>query len=351
MKFKKNISDLIRDNQHKLDERPSPRAWRKLESRLENQNNRKKTYLYRQLAMVAAVVALVAVISLLTVLTQQNKQDFASIELNSENWIAQNLETISGEGNQNIRAKIQFQRKLKKRYPNSSIQEGIQTKKLLASQVSINNSKNIGDSDALIAINQKPSEFKTNQIEKELQSNYSDVVVVQDDVSTDQPSDMEVFSESDEEAIASNEKATSPREPIVSSSSKNFEASKREHASIPSKRASKAKKVSNIQLESFDWLVGIWKLDNNKYAWKKPHSNMLHCDQFEIIKLGEKLSLKDRSSGNKIYDLKVFENHKSVFQDKLGHQIIFQKISPTSFSITYVNSRDGNKEIQLYEKS
>ena len=94
MKQKKSIVDLIRENQDKLNERPSPRTWKKLESKLDNRRSKSQTFLYRQLAMAAAVVALVAVISLLAVLSNQKNAKYAAVESSSENWVAQDLESI-----------------------------------------------------------------------------------------------------------------------------------------------------------------------------------------------------------------------------------------------------------------
>lgn len=71
MKHKKDIFQMLKDNQHKLNERPSPQAWRKLERRLDARRNRGRSNLYRNTSMAAAVLALIAVISLIAVLVDQ----------------------------------------------------------------------------------------------------------------------------------------------------------------------------------------------------------------------------------------------------------------------------------------
>lgn len=72
MKPKKDISQILKDNQHKLNERPSPQAWRKLERRLDGRRNRGRATVYRHTSMAAGILALVALISLIAVLVDQN---------------------------------------------------------------------------------------------------------------------------------------------------------------------------------------------------------------------------------------------------------------------------------------
>ena len=75
MKPKKDIFDLFRDNQHKLNERPSQEAWGRLESRLDQHKDRNRTSLYRILSMAAAVVGLVAFVSVISfMLTSENRK-------------------------------------------------------------------------------------------------------------------------------------------------------------------------------------------------------------------------------------------------------------------------------------
>lgn len=59
---------MFRNNQHKLTERPSARAWDRLERRLDNhqqEQRRGRVVLFRQLSMAAAVVFLIGVVGLL----------------------------------------------------------------------------------------------------------------------------------------------------------------------------------------------------------------------------------------------------------------------------------------------
>ena len=51
----KELFNLFRDNQHKLDQKPSNQAWRRLESRLDAHQNRTRISFVRHLSMAAAI--------------------------------------------------------------------------------------------------------------------------------------------------------------------------------------------------------------------------------------------------------------------------------------------------------
>ncbi len=64
MKQDEKIFDLFRDNQHKLDEMPSPRAWNRLEERLETRKVRKQGYVLKRFAIAAAVFIACSMVAL-----------------------------------------------------------------------------------------------------------------------------------------------------------------------------------------------------------------------------------------------------------------------------------------------
>ena len=67
MKKERDIFELFKNSQHRLDERPSRHAWAKLESKLDSHRAKHRSMWYRQLAMAATLLALVAFISLLSI--------------------------------------------------------------------------------------------------------------------------------------------------------------------------------------------------------------------------------------------------------------------------------------------
>ena len=66
----KDIFDLFRASEPKLEQKPSRHAWRKLESRLDAQRNRHRVSVYRQIAAAAAAVAIIAMVMVASMLVQ-----------------------------------------------------------------------------------------------------------------------------------------------------------------------------------------------------------------------------------------------------------------------------------------
>ena len=64
MANKKDISDLFKDNEHKLVDTPSPMAWRKLERKLDRHRSRSQMHVVRMLSMAASLVLLVGAVYL-----------------------------------------------------------------------------------------------------------------------------------------------------------------------------------------------------------------------------------------------------------------------------------------------
>ncbi|MFK8104409.1 MAG: DUF6265 family protein [Saprospiraceae bacterium] len=96
MEPKKDISDLIKAGQDRLNETPSRHAWKKLESRLDARKNKHQSTIYRQIAMIAAVVALVAVVALLSIMQQNESNLMATKEYNpSQVFQLENLERFT----------------------------------------------------------------------------------------------------------------------------------------------------------------------------------------------------------------------------------------------------------------
>ncbi len=77
MKKNKDISHIFQTNQHKLNEQPSLRTWRRIEQRLDKRN---QPNLIRMLSMVAALVALVVVISVISIMVSRQDKLSANLE-------------------------------------------------------------------------------------------------------------------------------------------------------------------------------------------------------------------------------------------------------------------------------
>ena len=80
MKHKQDIEKIYQDNRHGLDERPSERAWNRLESRLDGSPSiqRRPRPAFRLMGMAAGILFLVSMIALMSVLFQQTTNQTAS---------------------------------------------------------------------------------------------------------------------------------------------------------------------------------------------------------------------------------------------------------------------------------
>ncbi len=112
MKEKDKIFELFQRNSHKLSERPSSRAWDRLETRLDRhqmkRNNRTRNYL----GMVAAILLLVVCVSVLGIMSQnQQDMDTAMAENASEGMVVLTDFTIEGEDVSKYERIVEFQRK------------------------------------------------------------------------------------------------------------------------------------------------------------------------------------------------------------------------------------------------
>lgn len=79
MKHQKDIFDLFRNSQHKLQERPSPEAWRRLERRLDQRRSRHRPAISRSLAIAAAILVLIALISVLSIIVDKRASNYMAL--------------------------------------------------------------------------------------------------------------------------------------------------------------------------------------------------------------------------------------------------------------------------------
>ena len=123
MNRQRDLYELFREQQHKLEERPSLHTWRRLERRLDAHQRRGRLSLYRSLGMVAGVLALVAMIVLISIVVNQQQQYLTGTP--------QELEVLpSDESDATAYQVVEFTRQYKDRMSNP-IEEGSTEKKLI----------------------------------------------------------------------------------------------------------------------------------------------------------------------------------------------------------------------------
>ena len=130
MSNKKDMFDLFRESEQQLTERPSSKAWQRLEARLDEnkkkQNEQKKSVLYRRLLAVAAVAILLVTAGLAVLLQQKSNPNLtASAEMPS---ILEDLSFYKNNDNEPLKV-VEFTRKHVSQLANP-IEEGSLDKKL-----------------------------------------------------------------------------------------------------------------------------------------------------------------------------------------------------------------------------
>lgn len=70
MKKKNTISGLFQENQHKLNEKPSPQTWRRLERRLDDRRRYSKVSFFRQITSIAALLAIGGLVALMALVVE-----------------------------------------------------------------------------------------------------------------------------------------------------------------------------------------------------------------------------------------------------------------------------------------
>ncbi len=117
--MKRTVSRLFQENQHKLNQAPPPRAWRRLEHRLDA-HRPSKWAIYRQVAAVAAVLLLVALFSVIATYMERLETRTAANQVEELQINDQDSETI-----RTVEYARQFRDQLAK-----AIEEGDLTKRL-----------------------------------------------------------------------------------------------------------------------------------------------------------------------------------------------------------------------------
>lgn len=127
MANKKDIFQLFRDNKHKLQEAPSPRAWHRLEQRLDA-NRQQRRPLARTLRLAAAVLAMVALASLISLLADGRENRFLAANGKATPAVLEDLRHTDADPYELQTVKVAQQAQQQLRRP---ISEGTPSQKLI----------------------------------------------------------------------------------------------------------------------------------------------------------------------------------------------------------------------------
>jgi hypothetical protein len=121
LKSKKDISDQIRENAHKLEERPSRDAWERLENRLAEHRAKRRFSLYKWVASAAAVIGIIGFVSAISFMFRNENSTFsANEEFAVQAFKVEELEVPDAE--QGFYKVVEFQNTYKNRLSNPIIE-------------------------------------------------------------------------------------------------------------------------------------------------------------------------------------------------------------------------------------
>lgn len=391
MKPKKDIFDQFRDNQHKLNEVPSPQAWDRLEMRLDKHEDRKPKPIYRVLSMAAAVAVLVAVMSVITFVLNSNGDSMAMNEAVSKNFKVEELKvlTVSNENDAQIAA---YQRKYNN-HLSSPIQEGKANKKLIAK---MDIQRRDGNLNSFIAKAKKEKEqsltivpatepkIETAQTKVE---NYdfakNEIPTADEEIAYESESKEEILQDVfAEDAKAFADGATMEAEDIDlavkdEAAKKTKKYATKEIAAEKRVRASAAKELSapeptaginnlgNSGIQQFQWLIGKWEGNiNNQVSieqWEKVNNKTLEGNGLVMANglsvFNENMKIQEidnviyfiadlNGTGTPVrYQLVSNDGFKAIFENRnveFPNQVVLQRTNSSNFSTIYQNTQPGN---------
>lgn len=129
MKKQKTITALFREQQYKLNQRPAPRTWRRLEKRLDLHYNRGRNTLYRYVLAAAAVISIVAALSLLSTLFDNKPTDYLALNDRKPKLIE---DLVYSDTDAKVYQVVEFTRQYRDRLANP-VKEGMPGKDLTLS--------------------------------------------------------------------------------------------------------------------------------------------------------------------------------------------------------------------------
>lgn len=401
MHRKDDISKLFQNSQHNLEERPSSRAWQRLEQKLDAKKARHRRLLYRYVSTVAAVIAVLAMITAISVfdfpqnkeMANQNATETPTIALNN-NDVKRLEEFKKSEGIDKSVAELLEEQEVKSEEEEEGIDiyvedEDYKSKeqiaqhipKLMPKPTPTKTVESVVEKDALPMLEEE-------EIAEEVEAEFDDQPVM------DEVTIVETVTPSPsvkKEAIPSNKYKQDKVRVAKKKKILDKMAARRKNRSAtkatPSAPSTTAVEISsegkmfnqmeqptvmvlsNVTLADFKWLEGEWE-DTKKGSgvssyekWEKKGKNTLVGEGFLSSSDGNKSfseTMKIRKKGGNIYyytklqengdlikfKLIQFDGSIAVFENKdiaFPQQIILQKKGSSTFSTVFQNTQNMSK--------
>ena len=366
------ISNLFKDNEHLLEEKPSRRAWAKLEEKLDQDKVRNTRRIYRYISTAAAVIAIVAMVSAIALFK------------NGNSLVADN-QTITVENQQQKElAMTKAGSDWRKEYAPETLEETEQT---AVTEKGDRVPKKSAQTERQPIITDNASyDKKQEQVSPSTPSNFT-LEAKTKSVSTPpfatatRPSSPEIQVESanaNREVVGEKIKRHLPPAPASNmSDDTDYEAIKRKaereakiarnHATKKEYQTTRSKSdktnakqtgITKITVADFQWLIGTWSNttpDGVSYEkWTKTDKNTLKAKGY-LIQNGDTTfveSMQIKKIKNKIYyvsnfgtdksstkfELTNYDNGVATFENKKSKsptKVIITKNENNSFTITF----------------
>ena len=396
MKPKKDIFDLFKDNQHKLNESPPRKAWDRLESRLDQHKGRNQTSIVRILSMAAAIVVLVVSVSVISFWLKSTNWQTADAEQALPHFTTEELRVVNvSNGTEDQIAT--YQRKYD-HHLSSPIQEGKANKKLIArmdlerrdgnlnsfiakikreNRQSFSVSSNstgppIAEAESKLATPATQIEANKDAFEEIEVAGYTVPQISSHEPSTESAGEGVQDSALEEDA---DEKKEMENVIVEATPQKNAELYTDEIAAGKAKKQSKDKRsnlsamsvpsqVASNSIQQFQWLTGKWEGNvNNQISveqWRQVDERTLEGKGFLIVngqstfnedmkiqeKKGDIYFIADLNGTGKKTKYKLVSNNEfqAVFENKkidFPNQVVLQRNNLTNFSTIYQNTQPG----------
>jgi hypothetical protein len=375
-----DISNLFRDNEHLLDERPSRNAWAKLEEKLDQEKVKSTRRIYRYISTAAAVVAVVAMLSAIALFRDG---DALMAEKNAKNEvIALNEQSTELSINDNTSD-------WRKEYAPESIEQEEEevvekenstvTKPIIVKKEKVIAADNIvveSKPKARIATPEKTQIAPTISTAPVAKPKAEEAEVMAETLADAAPTkdnynnfDTKIITNSSDDIITAREEKVATARKYEESAKMNSNTYNGDYGELAGKESAKKAKAEKPTINTFVWLKGAWS-DNTALGlsyekWEQTDKKTLTAKGY-LIQNGDTLFVEQmeiKEIRNSVYYIASFEQGKaptkfelvsyingvSTFENpnsEFPSQIILQK-DGNGYLITFENSNDFEQNKQL----
>lgn len=400
-----DISNFFKRHQHKLEERPSLRAWHRLEQKLDDEKSRQHRLIYRYVSTVAAVIAVMAMITAIALFNQEQ----ATNDQLAESTTTEIPSTVEENASNEERIAVFKEEKGIKETPEEQRRkQGVETDEAkeidteISNPIASNEIEKIVENKEITEVSEDGNQVvekeqvtspqvgfeKKDKVEDDLKVNQQEKTktppTVNKPIATTKPSpkrkptikssrqpatQSEIktdYNISDEAVLTANEEVGTLNP---------YDSDTITNQRIPSKAAKKRKVISRPKytLKQFQWLVGEWRGSRSRgYSvekWEKSGRNTLKGVGY-LVENGDTAYVENfsiKASKGKVYyltqlepkgktitfELVQFDGATAIFENKkinFPNQVILEKNNYNNFSTIYQNTQQINsKQLQLLQ--